>query len=202
MRDLIPVVALLFVVAPALVVGCSAKTVPPTQYLLPAEVPRGIVRVDPPLQIGRGRLELAPYLAQPGLVVETDAQQVRSAREHQWAEPLDAGLRRSLRAGISRAAGFDVSADATQRARWDYAVDVDVERFHGTLAGEAVLVARWRVSPVRGKGDPVRYRFSASEPLPRAGYPGLVEAEIALAGQLADAIAASLPSAGSNAPGH
>ncbi len=41
-------------------------------------------------------------------------------------------------------------------------------------------------------GEPSTYRFAATQPLPREGYPGLVDAEIALARQLAGAIAESL----------
>ena len=60
--------------------------------------------------------------------------------------------------------------------------------------GEAVLVARWRVTPAAGKGEVATYQFSATRPLAREGYAGLVDAEIDLAGELAAAIAESLRS--------
>ena len=61
-------------------------------------------------------------------------------REHQWAEPLGAGLRSYLRAGISEALGYDVSAGPADLTHWDYTVDVYVDRLHGTMAGTAMAI--------------------------------------------------------------
>ena len=173
-----------------LLVACSSAAPQTHRYLLPNEVPAGTARMQAPLQIGLGRIEVAPYLGAPGLVVETETHQIRPARYHIWAEPLADGLRRLLRAEISKELGYDVSADTTQQARWDHTVDIQIDRLHGTLTGKAVLVAQWRIVPK--SGDVSAFRFSESRPLPRDGYPGLVEAEIALTRQLARAIAESL----------
>jgi hypothetical protein len=181
-----------FIALTVFLVACAASTPPPTRYLLPADVPEGTVRVDPPVRIGISKLVVAPYLSQRGLVVETEKRQIRAARQHQWAEPLAAGLRRQLRAQLSKALGFDVSADPTQRTRWDFVIDVSIERLHGTLDGDAVLVAHWRVTPTKARGDAASYRIARSQPLPRAGYGGLVDAEISLIDGLAGEIAASL----------
>jgi uncharacterized lipoprotein YmbA len=172
--------------------ACAGSTPPPTHYLLPADVPEGTLRLDPPVRVGLLPIHVAPYLAQSGLVVETEAGQVRAARQHLWAEPLGDGLRRLLRARISHDLGFDVSADDSQRYRWEYSVDIAIDRFHGTLSGEAFLVARWSVVGTDTSDSVVSYQFSASRPLARSGYRGLADAEIALASQLAAAIAQSL----------
>lgn len=182
----------LAIAAAVLLVACSSPTASPTRYLLPADVPEGTFRVDAPVRIGIAIVEVAPYLSQPGLAVETTERQIRNARSHQWAEPLDAGIRRQLRAGVSKALEFDVSADPTQRRRWDYVVDVAIERLHGNLDGQAVLVARWRITPRRGGDEVAAYRFARSQSLPRAGYAGLVDAEVMLLDGLAAEIAASL----------
>ena len=50
-------------------------------------------------------------------------------------------------------------------------------------------------------GDLAAYRFSRSAPLPREGYPGLVDAEADLVRQLAQAIAASLREIGGDRQG-
>jgi uncharacterized lipoprotein YmbA len=175
-----------------LLTACAATPPPTTRYLLPADAPEGTARVDPPVWIGLGRIEVAPYLEQPGLVVETESLQVRPARYHVWAEPLGEGLRRFLGAEISEALGVDVAADVIQGHDWDYTVEIGVDRLHGTLDGDAVLVARWWIRPAAGRGEPVAFRFASAQPLPRAGYAGLVDAEVELARQLAVAIAESL----------
>jgi len=172
--------------------ACAGTTPDTTRYLLPASGPAGTARVEPPEWIGLGRLSVAPYLAQAGLVVETREHQVRPARFHQWAEPLADGLRRFLRSEISASLGFDIGADVSQRRHWDQTVDVSVDRMHGNLSGEAVLVARWWIAPGSTQGETAAFRFAASQPLSRKGYPGLVDAQIELARQLAVAIAESL----------
>jgi uncharacterized lipoprotein YmbA len=174
------------------VLACSSPGPTTTRYLLPTNVPMGTVRMEPPVRVGLDRVDVAPYLGEPGVVVETEARQVRPARYHQWAEPLSDGLRRFLQAEISNALGYDVSDDPKQKTSWDRSIDVIIDRLHGNLSGEAQLVARWRIVPEDGVREAVTYRFAATEPLPREGYPGLVDAEITLVRNLAVAIAESL----------
>lgn len=177
----------------ALLVACAGGPAPDrTLYLLRA-TPTGVSgRIDAPVRAGLDRVTVAPYLAQAGIVVETEAGQVRAATEHRWAEPLDAGLRSLLRAEISRALGSDVSARGADRQAWDYAVDVNVDRMHGTMTGTALLEAAYTITPGVGTGEAITYRFSRSAPLAREGYAGLVDAEQRLARELAEAIAQSL----------
>lgn len=173
-----------------LALGCAGSVPATTRYLLPAEVPEGTARLSPPREVGLGRVVVAPYLQEEGLVVETEAHQVRHARFHVWAEPLEDGLRRFLRIEISRALGVDLAVDPAGQASWQRVVDVSVDRLHGTLTGQAVLTARWRITSA-GE-EPRDFRFSATLPLEREGYAGLVDAEIALARRLAGEIADSL----------
>jgi uncharacterized lipoprotein YmbA len=184
-----------------LLISCAGSSPPRTQYLLRAEPAEQSGRVQAPVRVGLGRVTVAPYLDQSGIVVETEAGQVQVARQHQWAEPLDAGLRSVLRAEISKTLGYDVSARPTDLDDWDYTVDVYVDRLHGTMTGKAVLDASYRITPRPGAGDAAAYRFSRSAPLPREGYPGLVDAEADLARQLAQAIAASLREIGAERRG-
>ena len=130
-------------------------------------------------------------MAQQQRMIEPfEAGQVRAARHHQWAEPLDAGVRAYLRAEISAAVGYEVSATPVDGIAWDYTVDVHVERLHGTMQGMAVLDASYLVSGPDTKAT--EYRFHGSLPLPREGYPGVVDAEAALARELAQSIASAL----------
>lgn len=177
--------------AALLLAACASQAPKTTLYLLPAEVATGTSRLTGPVGVGLGRVGVAPYLAESGLVIETAERQVRPARFHQWAEPLDDGLRHFLQIEISKACGYALSDDTTQRARWDSTLDIEIDRLHGTLSGSAVLIARWRVTASTGESQ--EFRFAASQPLPSKGYAGLVEAEIVLARQLAGAIAETLP---------
>jgi uncharacterized lipoprotein YmbA len=176
-----------------LLVACAGDPPPThTHYLLRAEPREQTARALAPASIGLRGVEVAPYLRQSGLVLATGGHQVRPARYHQWAEPLEEGLRRFLRAEISNALGREVSADPAQRSRWKHAVEVKVDQLHGTLSGEAWLIASWHITRGSGAEEAAEYRMARSEPLAQDGYAGLVEAEIRLVRQLALAIADSL----------
>ena len=173
--------------------ACAGSSPPHTEYLLRADVPDAVVRMDAPVRVALSRVVVAPYLDQAGIVVETEGRQVRAARRHEWAEPLEDGLRALLRAEISSALGYEVSARNSAGIPWDYTVEVRVERLHGTMDGRAVLEASYRIRPGPGRGgEAVEYRFSRTAPLPREGYPGVVDASADLARQLAGSIATAL----------
>jgi uncharacterized lipoprotein YmbA len=184
---------LALVILLTLVTACAGKSTPSQNYyLLPITAPAGSVRVEAPVSVGLSRLEVAHYLKQDGIVVETMEGKIRPANYNQWAEPLSEGLRRLLRSQISEALGYEISADTLQRSSWDVVLDAEIERFHGTLAGEAILIAHWRLVPAAAPENSVAYRFSETRALQREGYGGLVEAETALLNDLARAIADSI----------
>jgi uncharacterized lipoprotein YmbA len=97
-----------------------------------------------------------------------------------------------LRAEISNALGYEVSAESAEQSRWDYAVRVSVDQLHGTPSGGALLSAVWRITRGGGSDALAEFRLARTAPLAREGYAGLVDAEIDLARQLAVAIADSL----------
>jgi uncharacterized lipoprotein YmbA len=173
-----------------LVLACGGSVTPNTLYLLRAEAPGSTVWVEGPPRVGLGRVVIAPYLDQSGVVLETAPREVTPARDHQWAEPLDEALELFLRDEISNALGEQVGVDPADRDRWVHTVNVFVQSFHGTLEGTAVLDAFYRIESRAGKIE--TRRFARSQPLAREGYGGLVDAQADLARQLARAIADAL----------
>ena len=61
-------------------------------------------------------------------------------------------------------------------------------------------MASWRITKVAAASELARHRFTRKQPLTREGYAALAEAEIALARQLAAAIAESLQDLSPRAP--
>jgi len=175
-----------------LLIGCSTTSPPVQRYLFPLSVPEGTARLESPERTGIDSLTVAPYLRDPGIVIETEGRQVRAARFHRWAESLPAALRRFLQAEISQELGYDVAANPLQADRWQERVSIAIERFHGTLDGKAELTARWEIDAK--DRAPLAFRFSKTRALAESGYAGLVDAEIELARDLARAIADSLRS--------
>lgn len=176
--------------------ACGAGAPSRSQYLLRADVPALAVHSDVLARIGLGRITVAPYLDQFGLVIETEDREVHAARNHQWAEPLADGLRLYLRDAITSALGEEVAANDYVPTSFDYVVDVTVEQLHGTRDGKAVLVASFRITGQSKAGSAVsEQRFAETKSLDREGYAGLVDAEVALLQHLAEAIAEKLPKA-------
>jgi len=183
-----------------LLLGCGGASPQRTLYLFRTELVERTGRVEPPHRIGLGRVVVAPYLDQTGLVVEIAKGQVHAARTHRWAEPLQDALRSYLRAEISSALGFEVGIGRMERLPWEYTIDVYIDQLHGTMGGRALIEAGYRITPEIGLGEVSEFRFSSTAPLPREGYAGLFEAEVDLASQLAHAIAKDLAVATERTP--
>lgn len=188
MRTTFPLL-LVFVLAAA----CAGSPPPPrTHYLMRANVSEGVSRAEAPVAIALGDVDVAQYLSRSGLVLETAPNEVQSARQHLWAEPLDESLRLYLRSQISNELGYEISANVTPGIALDHRVDVSVEELHGTLSGAARLVANWRITHKDDAEKLAEFRFARTRPLAQDGYSALVNAEVALVGELAVAIANSL----------
>ena len=172
-----------------LTAGCASAPPETARYLLrPATLPASGVTADV-AKIGIGSVRVASYLDQPGIVIETASLEVHPAHYHLWAEPLDEGVRRYLRAALSTDLGFEVGDDSSGRRDWSHEVRVTIDEFHGTLSGEARLVAAWQILPQPSVAPLHAARFVDREPLDRDGYPGLVEAERRLLDRLSQSIA-------------
>jgi uncharacterized lipoprotein YmbA len=180
--------------AACVIVGCASSSPGPEkqQYLLRADVtlPDGPQQV--PARVGIGRVVLADYLDQPGIVVLTEGNKVRAARQHYWAEPLQMGINLYMRDALTARTGYTVSADTARRLNWQYRLDIGIDRLHGTLDGQVRLVAGWSIINTAMDTEIAQYRFDRSTQQQEDGYDSLVAAEVSLLAQLADEIAASL----------
>lgn len=177
----------------ALVVACSSALPEPTYYLMRGEASGPSGRLDGSVRVGLGRLVVAPYLlSSRGIIVESAPGEVRAARLHRWAEPLDSGLRWLLRAEIARALGEDVAGGLVDRKEWDYTIDVVVSRFHGRMSGEALFEGSFVIRPAADPEERREFRFSKTQPLSDEGYAPLVAAEQRLVSELGASIAEAL----------
>ena len=168
----------------------SAPPMEHTRYLMraPGVSPTGELAQS---QVGIRRITVAPYLQGLGLVVETEPGRVQTARFHQWVEPLNQGLRRFLVPATSAALGEPVGGSAAQNGAWTYSLDLYVDQMHGTAEGEALLVAEWRIVDRQGE-EATRARFEKRRTPAGPGYGALAQAELALVGDLAGALADAL----------
>jgi uncharacterized lipoprotein YmbA len=156
----------------------------PNSLVMPVDT--GELNSEPAYALGR--VQVATYIDQPGLVQETGGGEIHVARHHRWAEPLRVSLRRFLAMGIGAELGQPVALMATSVESGR--VDVTIDQLHGNNRGEAVLVAFWEVSAA--DGAVTSYQFSETRALSRDGYTALAEAEEALLQQLARRIGQSI----------
>lgn len=180
-----------------LLTACTTSTPLPSYYLLRSDVAQGTRMLEPNAPFALGSLTIAPYMDQPGMLLETAQGDLRPARFNLWAEPLRDGANVLLRTTISRASGYDILPwQLNQDAR---RFDVRIDQLHGTYDGDAKLVAYWWLY----SGEQVQevFEFAGTQALAKDGYGALAEAQRALLITLAENIADSLVKAHTVAPG-
>lgn len=174
--------------ASALLVACSGTPVQTQYYLLRSDIEQDSRDLAPSETFAMGRISLAPYLEQPGIVLETSAGEVRPAMHHQWAEPMVQGLEQFMRVEVSAAVGEDIFPSGFSKS--DIIFDIRIDQLHGTADGDALLVAYWWIR--RDDQLLASYQFSETRALSQDGYGALAHAEKLLLSGLAARIAESL----------
>jgi uncharacterized lipoprotein YmbA len=175
-----------------LLAACSGTPVQTQYYLLRSDVEQRSRELAPSRQYAMGRIIIAPYIEQPGIVLETAAGEIRPAMHNQWAEPMIQGLQQFLRVEVSGRVGEDVFPE--RYSEGELVFDVRIDQLHGTAAGDALLVAYWWL---RRDGDiQSSHQIAETRALSRDGYSALVDAQKALLSDLAQRISETLREAG------
>lgn len=139
----------------AMLAGCAqAPAGGERQYLLPAA---GQPAASDRLNV---RVRVAGYLDQGGLVLQTGATTLTSARLHRWAEPLPRQLERAL---THHLAGRDVAGT----------LNVRVTRFQGSANGDARVSGGWHYQG--NDGARAEGIFDQRQALRHDGYEELVD---------------------------
>ena len=176
-----------------LLATACASTVPGLQqYLLRTNTLNEYEVKNAEAVMGIGAVTVAPYIDGLGLVLETSNGEVRAARDHQWAEPLRESLRNFLAREISAAAGQFIRAHRGGETDWQKRIDIRVDELHGTVTGDARLVAYWTVFDLEKRTVIAESGFVEIEGLKNNGYSALVDSHKALLRKLASAIAETL----------
>lgn len=177
--------------------GCaSGATAPTTHYFLRSDASDLSGSASATARVGLGRVTVAAYLELPGVAVETAANTIHSGQHHQWAEPLAEALPLFLREEIAGELGIGVALRVSGARKMPFLVNVFIEELHGTMSGEARLVASYGIA---GPASEVRrFRYSQASSLPQPGYASLIDTEKQLLRGLASAISRSLSEMGAS----
>ena len=171
-----------------LLAACSSQPVDTHYYLLRGDHLPESRSLTASGDYALGNVDIAGYIDQPGIALETGGGQIRPALHHQWAEPLHQSARSFLQREISTLLGEDVFPVRMSAA--ETVLDIRIDQLHGTDDGKAVLLAYWWLR----RGDEILkpHQFGKSLALKSDGYAALVEAEKALLNSLARQIADTL----------
>ena len=192
-RSRLGVRAMLIMIGLALFAGCTWSSSPVHFYMLAQPPPA--TSTAPSAEalrgptIGIGPVTLPRYLERINIVTRGDTEMEVSEYDR-WAEPLNASVPRLLAGDLStmlsteRIVMFPWAVETTI----DRQIVVDVLRFEGTMAGDVVLDARWRVlGPARQ--ELVLQHSVVREAAGANGYPAVVAAMRRAVGVLSREIA-------------
>lgn len=172
----------------AVLTACASQTIPPTYYLLRSNQDLQSSVLSTSTQYSLGTVDIAAYLNQPGLVMETGEGEMNSASQNLWAEPIYDGIRNFLSTELAQATGHELLP--TKLTQNTTVVNIRIDQLHGTQDGKAQIVAYWWLA--RDGEVASLNRFSESRALTQSGYSALVEAEKVLLSELAQKIATTL----------
>lgn len=169
--------------------GCASAPQPKTTYLLRSDVileSRAFQLGEPAVALGR--IEVANYLDQPGLVTADSDGAIHVSNYNKWAEPLRKSLRSFLAMELSAALQEDILTE-DPRDSAILRLDVTIDQLHGDADGYAVLLAFWSLK----LGDEVaEFQYTQRRPLEGEGYVALVAAKQQVLSGLAYEIASEL----------
>ncbi len=174
-------------VALALLLSACSSSSQKTYYQLPAlGTPAQVEATSATRQLWLEHVGVADYLAQNGIVYQTNDVQYVIAQNNLWASPLDQQLQQALVANLSSALpGWVVSSQPMSSGQ--DVLNVSVTGFHGRHDGTAVIRGEWVLSQ---NGRLVKKPFSLMLKQDADGYDSLVRTLAAGWQQEAQAIAA------------
>lgn len=184
--------AWLLVALAAVAAGCATRSPPTALYTLaPVASPATAHAAGPGVTVAG--VSIADHLNRPEIVTRPEPHRMTVSDLHHWAGALDRAIAEVVAENLSRL----LPSDRAVPGPWhdapaaDYTVSLRVQRFEGTLGGEAELAAHWVLRRASG-GPPQLAAFRASEAVQGVDHAALVAAQSRLLGRLSEVIAARI----------
>lgn len=177
----------------ALVAACAASNAPdgPRLYLLEADAPAAPAQ-PVAVSVGVREVGLPLYARRDRIAAQADGA-ITASDEHRWAEEPPRAATRLIARRLGASTGADVFVEPwTPGAGPDVIVTIVVDRFIGSLGGEATLAGQATLVRADRRGSPRTVDFALSAPAGGADYGALTSAYGDAMAQLADLIAAEV----------
>ncbi|EFE94250.1 membrane integrity-associated transporter subunit PqiC [Serratia odorifera] len=174
-------------VALALLLGACSSTPQKTYYQLPAlAAPAQVSATTASRQLWLEHVSVADYLAQNGVVYQTNDVQYVIGQNNLWASPLDQQLQQSLVTNLSNALPGWLVSSQPMNSDQDV-LNVTITGFHGRYDGKAIIRGEW---VLKHQDRVVKRPFNLELTQQEDGYDALVRALATGWQQEAQAIAA------------
>ncbi|WP_337842628.1 ABC-type transport auxiliary lipoprotein family protein [Rheinheimera sp.] len=147
-----------------LLTACSSSAPTIQYYLLPEVQPAFTAEAQKRLVLEP--VQVASFLNTNALIYQQSEVELNPTRLHQWAEPLDQQLTRSLVAQLSKLRpDYQIASEASSAS--DLRLTVQVSQFQISSTGQVLISARMHL--LNG-AELKQQSFSLSLPLPDDGY--------------------------------
>ncbi|OLO03366.1 MULTISPECIES: ABC-type transport auxiliary lipoprotein family protein [Salinicola] len=162
----------LLTLAAVAMAGCAAQSTPTNRYTLPE------ADSQPPTTGPQARkltvvpVEVASYLDQEGIVMQTSDIELNAANQNLWAEALGQQLTRRLRQSLAADLPAVMVLNAAHGEPGAQRLTLSVDQFQGRYDGQAVASGEWQLHD--GNRLLAQRHFDVSRPLSDDGYPALV----------------------------
>lgn len=134
-------------------------------------------------------IQLAEFLDQPGIVLQTDTHQIEVAHYHRWGEPLKRNMHRYILESLSmRSNQSYINSKQAKNFHSTQTLTITVNEFNGTTDGKALLSGNWSIMNSSSSENVSNYAFRYESKLSTSGYPELVNKLAELLNQLCDDI--------------
>ncbi|WP_240612327.1 PqiC family protein [Salinicola lusitanus] len=186
----------LLMIATAALAGCAAQSTPTNRYTLPeVESPPSspTSSISGNRQLSVSPVEVASYLDQEGIVMQTSDIELNAANQNLWAEELGHQLTRQLRQSLSAELPGVTVVSSAQGGAGAQRLSLSVDQFQGRYDGRAVASGEWQLHD--GNRLVMQRHFDVTRPLENDGYPALVRALGAVWKEVARQVAASVRAA-------
>lgn len=167
--------------------GCAQQsTSQQSQYYLLSSDSQSYTKSDTRSVIGVSPVNVAAYINTPGIALLTKENHIRIANHHLWAEQPDLAISRVLHSELDALLPYSRvdSGELGRQSDWQYTITTQIDQFHGTASGEAVLSGFWRFK--NEQKVLVTQRFNMKQPIGKPGYAPLVDSLRGLLTQLAE----------------
>lgn len=179
----------IFIILALSLAGCASNGIAPTVSYYTLTSPGNSLESDIPVRapIVMSLPTLAAFLTQPKLVVGGEGNKLIFANYHQWAEPLQESILKSLVQGLN--AQTDAAFEVVGSCQLCPQVAVTIDHFYPTIDSSVVLAGHYSIT----HGDASRRQyFRFDRPQSVDGYDGAVADMILLLDELVHHLAQQL----------